>query len=128
MKASEAQKRANKKWYEKAKETVLARHRKYSRTKRGKEIQAKKDKVSQKKHPERWAARNAVWRARRDEKLFKPAFCDNAGCMNQTRLQAHHYLGYKKEHWLDVIYLCPKHHIEADKNIYENPELLNKEE
>ena len=87
----------------------------------------KKDKKTQKESPEKWAARAAVFRAVKKVKIIKPGYCDNANCMETEGLEAHHYNGYAKKNWLDVIYLCKKHHIEAHEiigNIYENPELL----
>jgi hypothetical protein len=33
-------------------------------------------------------------------------------------VSAHHYLGYDKEHALDVLWLCPKHHWEAEKKLW----------
>jgi len=27
-------------------------------------------------------------------------------------IDAHHYLGYKKEHWLDIWWVCRKHHMQ----------------
>jgi hypothetical protein len=131
MIASEAQKRANKKWYAKAKDMVLERMRRYSKTPRGKAVQAKKDKTSQVKHSQHWYARNAVWRAVKSGKLLVALWCEYEGneyCKYQGKLQAHHYKGYSKKNWLEVKWLCPEHHREADKevigNIYANPELL----
>ena len=126
MKATEAQKRANKKWYAKAKESVLERIRKYSKTPVGKAVQAKKDKNSQKKHSQHWYARSAVWRAVRTGRLERNSFCAVANCRIEDSIQAHHYLGYEKEHWLDVIWVCPKHHRKLESNIYSNPDLLQK--
>lgn len=37
--------------------------------------------------------------------------CDNCG---QKAREYHHYLGYEREHWLDVIPLCIKCHREID--------------
>jgi hypothetical protein len=33
------------------------------------------------------------------------------------RIEAHHFLGYREEHWLSVKWLCSKHHAEADKEM-----------
>lgn len=84
----------------------------YKRTNR-KEL----DKKYAKEHPEKTRARYCTRKAIKDGKIIKPAFCDNAGCMNTSKLEAHHYLGYSEEHKLDVIFLCKKHHSAAhEKN------------
>jgi len=42
-------------------------------------------------------------------KLNKPKICyKNKDC--KGRIEGHHYLGYKKEHWFDIKWLCRKHH------------------
>lgn len=47
-------------------------------------------------------------------KLIKlPCFiCGN------PQVTAHHYLGYAKEHALDVLWLCRIHHLEADRKLW----------
>lgn len=35
----------------------------------------------------------------------------------QQKVEAHHYLGYSKEHALDVVWLCPLHHDHVEKGI-----------
>ncbi len=52
------------------------------------------------------------------EKLYARIYARNAhpnkkrcvipGCAN--RGERHHYLGYAREHWTDIIFLCRKHH------------------
>ena len=32
------------------------------------------------------------------------------------RIEGHHYLGYDKKHYLDVLWFCSKHHGRADRN------------
>lgn len=57
------------------------------------------------KHPERTKANNAVNHAvtRGDLPRAKSLGC--AKCPKQAK-HYHHYLGYEKEHWLDVLPLC----------------------
>jgi hypothetical protein len=53
--------------------------------------------------------------------LIRPEECE--GCHNkpgygkigQALIQAHHYLGYSKEHELDVQWLCPKCHLKVHR-------------
>lgn len=125
MKASKPQLDANKRWYEKNKQKILERHRSYSRTVKGKEVQAKKDKKSQRKHSLHWYARSAVARAVK-KGILQRMVCQAPECISLETTHAHHHWGYKREHWLHVIWLCPKHHIEIH-NIYENPDLINKQ-
>lgn len=47
--------------------------------------------------------------------LIKPKICSiNDNC--KGRIEAHHYLGYEPEHWLDIQWLCTKHHAAVDSN------------
>ena len=49
-------------------------------------------------------------------KIIKPNICSiNNNCYG--RIEGHHYKGYDKEYWLDVQWLCKKHHQLADKNL-----------
>lgn len=108
---------ANRRSYQKHKAERLAKQKSYRQTDLGKDTQARKDKVQQKKNPSHWSARSAVWRAVKRGSIEKPKLCKQYLCLN-INVEAHHYLGYAKENWLDVIYLCRKHHIQAH-----NPEL-----
>jgi len=45
---------------------------------------------------------------------LKPAHCEHDGCTT-AKIEGHHHLGYEPEHWMDVIWLCKKHHEEAEK-------------
>ena len=62
-------------------------------------------------HPERESARKAVtWAVKRGE-LYKPSKClmhEPTQCVG--RLEAHHWHGYDESHWLDVVWLCHRHH------------------
>lgn len=51
-------------------------------------------------------ARNAVHNAVRDGKLKKQP-CEVCGTW---LVHAHHHNGYDREHWLDVQWLCVRHH------------------
>lgn len=46
--------------------------------------------------------------------LIKPVHCEHPGCL-VTKIQAHHHRGYEREYWLDVVWLCHRHHAEAEK-------------
>lgn len=63
-------------------------------------------------------ANMAVWRARQRGVLVKPNNCE--GCetpeleCNGGKLEAHHYLGYAREHQLNVQWFCTVCHKQAD--------------
>jgi hypothetical protein len=52
------------------------------------------------------AARYAVSNAVRDGRLVKGP-CQECGTW---LVQAHHHKGYEREYWLDVVWLCVRHH------------------
>lgn len=53
-------------------------------------------------------ARGAVRRAVLAGKLVRPEVCDECGVRPHSylKIEAHHYKGYAREHWLDVEWLC----------------------
>ncbi len=55
---------------------------------------------------EKQTARNKVTVALKQGKIYKRncAICDN------QKSEAHHYKGYAKENWLEIQWLCGKHH------------------
>ena len=62
------------------------------------------------KHPEKRAARAAVYRATTSFR-FPPAntlVCEVCG--EALAAHWHHHLGYEREHWLDVIAVCKECH------------------
>lgn len=63
-------------------------------------------------------AYRAVQRAIARGDLIKPDCCEACGGLGSEiagGLEAHHYLGYAREHYLDVQWLCVPHHREADR-------------
>src|SRR5215831_2055427 len=62
-------------------------------------------------NPEQWKAKVAASRAIARGLIAKPAPgtpCPE--CRRVLRLEAHHHLGYAKEHWLDVKWACRSCH------------------
>ena len=57
-------------------------------------------------------ARQAVIKAVREGLLIRPARCPE--CNRKCRLHGHHYMGYAKNNWLNVKWLCPKCHRKED--------------
>lgn len=61
-------------------------------------------------------ARVAVANAIKNKQIIKPSVClINNECSG--RIEAHHYLGYEREHWLDIQWFCSKHHHMIDNGI-----------
>ena len=56
------------------------------------------------------AAHAAVTDAIRAGRLVRPTKCEMTGHHSKGKLQAHHHRGYVPEYWLDVQWLCPRHH------------------
>jgi hypothetical protein len=50
----------------------------------------------------------------KSKRIIKPANCQYPGCKIE-KIEAHHHKGYEPENWLDVQWLCKKHHEEAEK-------------
>ncbi len=70
-------------------------------------------KNNRERHVQERVARSEVYKAVLRGDMIKPDSC--AQCNEQRdgknkRIEAHHYLGYEPEHWLDVIWLCTKCH------------------
>lgn len=66
-------------------------------------------------------ARRKILSAIRTGKIIRPEYCENCGRedwgIGRSMVEAHHYLGYAKENWLKVKFLCIDCHKEEDKEI-----------
>ena len=71
-------------------------------------------KLQMQRYPERWAARKAVANANRSGKLVLGDTCYYCGSKTE-RIQAHHWHGYAREHWLDVVPTCRACHDEQER-------------
>jgi len=111
---------ASKRYKKKNPSKVRAKDRKYYHEGGGK----KKNEEWKKKNPERAReilkkseaknrikvkARQAVRNAIRKGEIRKPAKCQGCG-KETTELDAHHYKGYIKRHWLDIKWICEDCH------------------
>jgi len=87
---------------------------------------AKANSQNKRRHQNKWIIKNhdyylrlrrvytAVKKAIERGDLMRPLECSR--CNIPCVPHAHHHLGYAKEHWLDVIFLCRKcHHAEHQK-------------
>lgn len=85
----------------------------YIHTQKGQESLRRNRPLYEQRYPERRKARTAVMHAveRGDIPPAKELDCAHCG---QPALEYHHFLGYERNHWLDVIPLCHPCHTEAD--------------
>lgn len=85
-------------------------HRHYVRSEKGRAARlviAARDRA---KHRDENRARSAVAHAVKTGALVRLAcFC------GETEVEGHHHLGYDRDHWLDVEWLCDPHHKEAHR-------------
>ncbi len=89
-------------------------NRKYQQTPTGRKTYLESSRKHQRKYPQRNKARHAVGNAIAAKKIPPARNLTCSVCDSQAQ-SYHHHLGYSKEYRLDVIPLCSKHHIEADK-------------
>ena len=92
----------------------------WAKTENGRQYRRKLSSKMRRKYPDRVAARNAVYRARKQGKIpeFRELPCHICGKQAQSY---HHHKGYSRKHWLDVLPICRKCH-----NDTENPFIVNK--
>jgi hypothetical protein len=83
----------------------------WSKTDRGKEAHRKTQRRYERKNLDISAAHTAVSRAIARGRLVRPGVCPE--CAQPGSVQAHHYLGYAKEHQLDVVWLCGPCHMKV---------------
>jgi hypothetical protein len=76
----------------------------------------KVQKNNRDKYPNRRKARGKVNTEVQSERLPK-VNTQECKCCNNIAIGYHHYLGYEREHWLDIIPLCRDCHIKADKEL-----------
>jgi hypothetical protein len=60
-------------------------------------------------------ARSAIQIKLNSKKLIRPTVCELHDSTCVGRIEAHHWHGYDKKHWLDVQWLCIVHHRQEDK-------------
>ena len=90
---------------EKGKETHRKGYKKYSQTEKGKTVLLALQKSFRIRHPERYKAHSAVNNAVARGRLSKAIHHLCHYCPKLAQ-QYHHWRGYKKEYWLDVIPVC----------------------
>lgn len=91
-------------------ETVRARERAWDEAHPG--ARAEYARQYRQRNPDKRRARDAVRQAVKRGRLERPAVC--SACRATCRAEAHHHLGYAREHRLDVQWFCKPCHIAAD--------------
>lgn len=67
------------------------------------------ESTNKEKNINKYQARHAVYGALRYGKITKPSICEL--CNKESKsIEAHHYMGYEKEHWLDIVWVCKECH------------------
>lgn len=85
-----------------------ATKKKYYNSKKGQEVYKNYNYQKTGKGKARQAVNHAVEYGTLPKASTQSCKMDDGTCEGQ--MEYHHYKGYKKEHWLDVIPLCRKHH------------------
>ncbi len=87
--------------------------RKYAQSKAGRENSQKGSRKYKEKYPEKIRAHSAVYTALKQGLLVKPTNC--SVCQRPAKLEGHHYKGYDRAHWLDIVWVCKPCHMIEDK-------------
>lgn len=74
--------------------------------------EAKETRERYARNPTLWKAKVAVARAVKSGLIDKMTTCT----CGVSPVEGHHYLGYAKEHWLDVAWLCRSCHMRAHRD------------
>ena len=95
---------------------VNARSRRWAKTEKGRAAIRARARVQYRRDRPKAIARAAVGDAIRKGRLTRPLLCEDCG--SERPLQGHHHLGYDREHWLTVTWLCvpchtKEHHAQA---------------
>ena len=68
-----------------------------------------RQRICDQRHHERLSARKALRNAVSLGKIVRASTCEKCGANGPT--QSHHHLGYSREHWFDVEWLCHPCHV-----------------
>lgn len=90
--------------------------KKYAQSERGKTVQKRGDKHFNICHPNHRKAKNAVNHAVKAGRLPRPDTLICHYCPKPAQ-QYHHWHGYEKEHWLDVVPVCIQCHNNCERRI-----------
>jgi hypothetical protein len=112
-------------WYHRHKEERLPKlaafHNEHREEIRARERDRYRITGPKKRDPMIVTARSAVNNAVQAGKLIVPKVCLSCGgtssAPDRRPVEAHHYLGYAPEHWLDIIWLCHRCHSRADRKM-----------
>lgn len=98
-------------YYHKHRDKLLSRANKYSKLERVRLRRNELDRIRYKDYEVRNKrfARAFIKEKVQSGQLVRPKSCNQCG-QAQIAIQAHHYLGYEKENWSDIKWLCKECH------------------
>jgi len=103
---------------ERGKEVFRRSRDKFCRSEKGRAWRRAKAQRHRVQNPGKAKARSVVSQAIESGRLQRPNACEKCGAIGMV--EAHHFLGYAEEHWLDVKWLCKSCHLREDGQISES--------
>lgn len=91
-----------------------AAKKRYRQSEAGREIERKNSAAYKVRHPDRAKAHYAVKDAVKMGRIPAARTLSCNTCSNRAS-QYHHYKGYEREHWFDIIPLCRRCHVDIHK-------------
>lgn len=98
-------------WYQRNREEVITSSKKHYENNKKRHFE--QSARYRRKHPEQMLAHAAIANALKRGKIVKPKSCQDCG--KEVRIESHHYLGYAKQHRLDVVWVCRRCHMERHR-------------
>ena len=117
---SEKGKQAQRRYEQNHVEQIKQHRKQYKQSENGKQICLQNVKRYQKRNPDKRRAHQKVNNVIQVGRLPRPNILQCYYCPEKAE-QYHHHLGYKPEHWLDVIPVC----IDCHKKIHRNERLYS---
>lgn len=106
--------------YIKNRDARMERKSEYKKSPQGKETEKRAHYAAMQREPEKYVARYKLRYAVSRGQITKEP-CQDCG---KAKVEAHHHKGYEPEHWLDVMWLCRKHHRDIHKFTLESRGLI----
>jgi hypothetical protein len=90
-------------------------NRKWRQSDHGREYMRRNAEEFRINNPQKKRAQNEVAKAVKDGRMTRPESC--VSCGTQCKPSGHHRLGYARQHWFDVQWLCRSCHYKADRGL-----------
>lgn len=100
-------------FYFKHKDKRLKKQKEYKQTAGSKILSRLSAKRYREKYPDKEASHNECRKALQ-KGIIKKSNCMHCG---SSKSEMHHHLGYAKDNWLNVVWLCRNHHSQAHKQM-----------